>query len=420
MPAKLGKSKKRVTPSTGRFSSSKKERETHSGQKRSTGTSRSAPLPKKSNPKGGGLPLLSVWVLAVVVLIGLIHWVASPPNAVRRKPENVAQQPPVRPHKSPEHDRKAAVKPDMPLPPSDSDRHKETDSSSPVNQVASSKQEERLRRDPPLTEKPSTRAGNEQLAAVNVTSDHPAPAHHPSIEPPIPPIAPQLARVAIVIDDFGLDMEVVSKFLSIPLPLTFAVLPHQKYSQEIAHLVHSHHREVLLHLPMQPRGYPLKNPGKGALLTSMSDDAMKSTLQSALDISPHFTGVNNHMGSRFTEDRQCMKTLLTQLRLKGLYFLDSSTSPRSVGFSLAQELQVPTTKRNVFLDHTPYEESVRSQLELLIRKAKVEGSAVAIGHPYAVTLKVLSQEADRFQKEGIAVVSAGELIRGSSTTAHIR
>jgi polysaccharide deacetylase 2 family uncharacterized protein YibQ len=91
-----------------------------------------------------------------------------------------------------------------------------------------------------------------------------------------------------------------------------------------------------------------------------------------------------------------------------------------VGFSLAQELQVPTTKRNVFLDHTPYEESVRSQLELLIRKAKVEGSAVAIGHPYAVTLKVLSQEADRFQKEGIAVVSAGELIRGSSTTAHIR
>ena len=185
-------------------------------------------------------------------------------------------------------------------------------------------------------------------------------------------------------------------------------------------MAHAQHREVILHVPMQPQGYPMNNPGKGALLVSMSSDAVRKNLQTAFDTSPHFTGINNHMGSRFTENPGPMKVLLTELRQRGLYFLDSSTSPKSVGYSLAQELQVPSRKRDIFLDHTPSEEFVRSQINQLIRKAKIEGSAVAIGHPHEVTLRVLTKEAKRFQEEGIAVVSSAELMLNSFGEARSR
>lgn len=77
---------------------------------------------------------------------------------------------------------------------------------------------------------------------------------------------------------------------------------------------------------------------------------------------------------------------------------------------MAQELRVLAGKRDIFLDHTPTEEFVRSQIENLIRKAKIEGSAIAIGHPYEVTLRTLSRKTGRFEEEAVAVVPSGELI----------
>jgi hypothetical protein len=255
---------------------------------------------------------------------------------------------------------------------------------------------------------------------ANLSPRASVPVSPPPSRIPDRPTAPEVARVAIVIDDFGQDLEVARKFLELPLALTFSVLPHQKHSQEVADLAHSRGREVILHLPMQPQGYPLKNPGKGALLTTMSTDAVRKSLQSALDVSPHFKGINNHMGSRFTEDREAMGVFLNEVRQRGLYFLDSSTSPKSVGHSMAQELRVLTGRRDVFLDHTPTEDFVRSQIDELIRKAKIEGSAIAIGHPYEVTLRVLSQKGKRFEEEGVAVVPSGELVQRSASEARLK
>jgi polysaccharide deacetylase 2 family uncharacterized protein YibQ len=64
----------------------------------------------------------------------------------------------------------------------------------------------------------------------------------------------------------------------------------------------------------------------------------------------------------------------------------------------------------VFLDHKPTTEFTRAQLSLLIRKAKLQGPAIAIGHPHETTLGVLQKEGDRFKKEKIAVVSLAEII----------
>ncbi len=228
--------------------------------------------------------------------------------------------------------------------------------------------------------------------------------------PPPPPLEPPIGRVAIVIDDFGQDLKMAKEFLDIPLPITFSVLPHQPHSKEIARLAHSRGREVLLHMPMEPRGYPQVDPGKGALLLSMNAQAIESSLRTALDTSPFFRGVNNHMGSRFTESAPAMELVLRELAQRDMFFLDSRTSASSMGVFAARKLQVPTGRRDVFLDHVQTEGFVRSQIDKLIAKAKTRGSAIAIGHPYPCTLKVLKEQAGRFAQEGIAVVPCGELM----------
>lgn len=232
----------------------------------------------------------------------------------------------------------------------------------------------------------------------------------PTPPPQVPPrLTPAVARVAIVIDDFGLDLEMAKKFAALPFPITFSVLPYLPHSVETAEIARSHNRQVMLHLPMEPQGYPKVKPGQGALLLSMNDQSVQKTIQDALQATPHVVGVNNHMGSRFTERADRMKVVVEEIGHKGLFFLDSATSPKSVGSRLAQELRIPHTRRDVFLDHMQTEAAVRGQVKLLIQKARLQGTAVAIGHPHDVTLRVLQKSAELLRGEGIEVVSAGEL-----------
>lgn len=227
---------------------------------------------------------------------------------------------------------------------------------------------------------------------------------------PLPHAEPPIARLAIVIDDFGQDIEIARKFVDLPFPVTLSILPHQRHSKEIAQLAHSRNRQVMLHLPMEPQGYPKVKPGTGSLLLTMSSARIEEAIRSSLESHSHIVGVNNHMGSRFTEDEGSMRIVMKELNHRRLFFLDSFTSPKSVGYSLAREFKIPAARRDIFLDHTVSEDAIRSQLHRAIRKARVEGSAIAIGHPHEATLKVLAKSAERFKEENVAVVPAGELM----------
>ncbi len=163
-------------------------------------------------------------------------------------------------------------------------------------------------------------------------------------------------------------------------------------------------------MPMEPQGYPKVKPGKGALLLSMSADAVQQSLTDALEATPRLAGLNNHMGSRFTENAALMKTVLEEAKRRGLFFIDSYTTPGSVAASVAQQVQIPYLRRDVFLDNQRSEAAIRKQIRQAMQRAKIQGSALAIGHPHESTLRALSQEAGKFAEEKIAVVPAGELV----------
>lgn len=228
--------------------------------------------------------------------------------------------------------------------------------------------------------------------------------------PPKPAPLPPVARVAIVIDDLGPDLEVAGRVATIPLAITFSVLPFQDRSRDVVALARANGREVMLHMPMEPEGYPRVNPGNGALLMAMSSNDLRRNLRTALDAMSPVAGINNHMGSRFTEHAEPMRQVMKELRQRGLFFLDSATTPRTVALNAAHENGVPYLRRDIFLDHVLAESFVKTQLVQLIRKAKIQGTALAIGHPHKVTLDVLQREGPLFEREGVAVVPASRLL----------
>lgn len=218
-------------------------------------------------------------------------------------------------------------------------------------------------------------------------------------------------RVAIVIDDLGNDLGPAERIAGWRDPVAGAVLPGLRFSAASARTLSRGGKEVLLHLPMEPAGYPKVRPGPGVILRTQSDPEIVRILEEDLDSVPGAVGVNNHMGSAATADPRVMRTVARVLSGRGLFFLDSRTTDATVAERVAEESWVPAARRRVFLDDVSTEAAVRAQLAELVRRARKEGSAIAIGHPYPATLAVLERDLPGLVKEGVRVVRVTELVK---------
>jgi len=359
---------------------------------------------KKDRPKGGPpappkrppTPLLLAWVVAVIFLTSLIYFAAQSqrlpdPTTADLSTLKTAKNSQVRTAPS-----GAKVEPASP----------KREEGSDLPTVAERSEEK--------TERSSF--GSDNSTQLPLRSALPPLAYTPKVLPAprpaveaSPDVSPKQAKVSIVIDDFGTDLGIAKQFASLPFPVTLSVLPHLAHSREIAELAHMEGREVILHLPMEPLNSS-ESPGPGALLLSMSGDQIRRNIKAALDTSPYFDGVNNHMGSRMTRDAHIMVTVLSELKGRGLFFIDSMTTNESKGWKVARELKIPTLKRDIFLDDDPSAEAIRSQIARLVKIAKIRGMALAIGHPHKTTLRSLQEEAAHFGEKGIEIVAVRDLI----------
>ena len=217
-------------------------------------------------------------------------------------------------------------------------------------------------------------------------------------------------RIAIIMDDMGVSNEYLDELLALDYPVTLSVLPGELHSVEAATLAHDRGWEVMLHLPMEPLNYPEANPGEYALFVSMSRKEITRRLTDYLDSVPFVSGVNNHMGSRFTGDEEGMSAVLDVLKQYELFFVDSRTTPDTVAYTMALGMGVPAAERNVFLDNYRDVEKIEANIEQLLDMAAREGSAVGICHPYDETLTALTRMEKRLTADDVMVVPVGELI----------
>jgi uncharacterized protein len=246
----------------------------------------------------------------------------------------------------------------------------------------------------------------EEKVHRDVVIPKPTPPTIPS--PPAP--FPALPKVVIVIDDLGYHKQLGVEFIELEAPITFSFLPQAPYAKEMAVLAYQKGKETLIHLPMEPKTYPEADPGPGTLLVGMSSEEVQTILIKDLAEFPYVKGANNHMGSRFTENPEKMGLVLAVLKRRGLFFLDSITTPQSVVPAVASELGVKYIHRDLFLDNVVEKEAIRLQLHKVVEQARARGSAIVCGHPYPLTLQTLKEELPRLQKE-VQLVTLAQLNR---------
>lgn len=222
------------------------------------------------------------------------------------------------------------------------------------------------------------------------------------------------ARLAIIIDDIGYNQIQSERAARLNGQFTLAILPFTPHGLSSAQLAHSRGKELMLHLPMSAINHQAL--GKGALVSGMEKAAFLTTIRQNLSSIPHLKGVNNHMGSRLTQETEPMQWLMAELRPRGLYFVDSRTSAQTKAFEIAKSQQVPSLKRDVFLDDINETHAIEQELKRALQLAHKQGAAVAIGHPYPATLHVLEHIEPLLQKQGVRLVYASQLIAQATTT----
>ncbi|MBW2603529.1 MAG: divergent polysaccharide deacetylase family protein [Deltaproteobacteria bacterium] len=241
------------------------------------------------------------------------------------------------------------------------------------------------------------------------------PIHTPPLEKlPLSALAP---RIAFIIDDIGNSISRAQAFLDLKMPMTFSILPKLQYSDILAEQIYEQGHEIMLHQPMEPYCHEF-DPGPGALYISYGDTEIEEIMEENLSQIPQATGVNNHMGSRFTSCPSKVVEALKIIKQKDLFFVDSLTSSHSQAYKMARRLNMRTAPRNVFLDTSPDIRAVRRQLWHLKQYALSHGAAIGIGHPHLSTLTALNDFKQELNEKGpfFELVSVSDLLSARQHT----
>lgn len=198
-------------------------------------------------------------------------------------------------------------------------------------------------------------------------------------------------RLALLIDDMGNQQKMGQQLIDLDLLLSFAILPFTPHAHSLMEMAHAKNREILLHLPMEASDAKW-DPGPGTISTSMSARSIKAQVRKDLEDLPYAVGVNNHMGSKFTSNKEAIHAALAPLKARNLFFLDSITIASSVAYNEARDMKIKTGRRDVFIDNELDEAKIKAQLIRLVNIAKKHGSAIGIAHPHPATIATLEKE----------------------------
>jgi len=323
-----------------------------------------------------------------------------------------------------------ALPPHREAAPSQPDQHRGEDALAPLIEQATAENPSEAK--PPEND-PEAMAPSAEVAAL-------APAEPPatSVPNPVAPLLPAprgepawqrnaqpsaapngQPMIAIVIDDMGLDRKRSAEVMTLPGPLTLSFMT---YADDLAIQTatgRAHGDEIMLHMPMEPQARHV-DPGPNALLTGLDDAELRRRVIWGLGRIDGIVGVNNHMGSKFTESQPDMAIVLEQLRARGLFFLDSRTTPHSVGLATARQMGVASVGRDIFLDNFMTDPEVARELAQTEAVARKNGVAIAIGHPHDATIAELRQWLPTAAAKGFRLVPVSAIVaREQAQAAHM-
>lgn len=219
----------------------------------------------------------------------------------------------------------------------------------------------------------------------------------------------EIPVVAVVIDDMGISQKRTADIISLQAPLTASFLTYGKELDNQVKNAREAGLEIMVHTPMEPHSKADLAPD--TLTTRMDTEEIKSGLKIMLDKFHNVKGINNHMGSKLTEDFERMNAVMEVLSERDLFFLDSKTTAFSVAKKAAKQNLVSYATRHVFLDNENKADYILKQLAIAERIARRNGYAVAIGHPKTGTYQALKQWLPTLEEKKIKLVPMSEIVK---------
>ncbi|RPH52761.1 MAG: divergent polysaccharide deacetylase family protein [Desulfobacteraceae bacterium] len=220
----------------------------------------------------------------------------------------------------------------------------------------------------------------------------------------------QTAGIAIIIDDIGYSISRARQFLDLGVPITFSILPRLTNSINLSLEIKKNGHEIMLHQPMEPYNSAI-DPGPGALYAGDGKERIMRVMEENISEIPFASGINNHMGSKFTALPDKMYHALGAVKERNMFFVDSLTSNHSKGFATAKYLKMAAAHRNLFLDNVVEESAILNQLLKLKIHAINHGMAVGIGHPFPETASAIKTFCGSQAGQSVSLVHISEVIK---------
>ncbi|MEG1824133.1 MAG: divergent polysaccharide deacetylase family protein [Cloacibacillus sp.] len=214
--------------------------------------------------------------------------------------------------------------------------------------------------------------------------------------------------VAIIVDDGGAQMDLTKRVAALALPLTWAIMPYQRYSSECAETARAQNIPYLLHMPMQ--AVIDKDSSQYIIGGDMSDAEVAAACEKALDSLPGAIGMNNHRGSRATSQKNLMEPVMETLKKRGLLFVDSRTHNKSVAYKTALAAGLPALRNGGFLDNTPDKRAITARFDEVVKTAQKSGHAVVICHFRPATIMFLEELNKNYKDLPVKLVTAPEML----------
>lgn len=254
-------------------------------------------------------------------------------------------------------------------------------------------------------------------ALIEMTSDGPLPkissdgrapmavyARHSDATDPRP-------RVAVVLGGLGLSSSVTQTAVDeLPPGITFAFTPYGSSLQGIVSTARANGHEVILEVPLEPYDYPDNDPGQNTLLTGTASNDNGARLKWVLSRVTGYAGLINSQGSKYLASGPQMNALMSDIKHRGLYFIDNGQSDQSLGNEAATNSSVAFVRGDRMIDKMPAREAIESELAKLESLALQRGSAVGIASAYPITVERLKVWALGLEQKGIALVPVSALV----------
>lgn len=226
-----------------------------------------------------------------------------------------------------------------------------------------------------------------------------------------PASATNLPKIAIIVQDLGLNPKLTADSTQLPPEITLGFSPYMAHGGAWHRYARGHGHETVLSLPVTFPPSSLRDEGPLSIDPGFDDTELMTSLKRVLVRGEGYIALVAQSG-RFQSQPQRFGPIAQELSARGLGFVElgdpviTATTP-APGLNYAHA--------SINLDRVLTPQGIEDQLRILERLAEVQGYAIAYTRPYPLVFDRIWQWANALDRNRIALVPLSSLLKENAS-----